>query len=62
MMCLVSSKFPGNLRVKWNRTDLNIRRRHSREPDLADLIHFVDEATLVNDPLFSKDALSGYVD
>ena len=33
------------------------------EPDFADLIHFVDdEATLTNDPLFSKDALSGYVD
>ena len=34
-----------------------------REPDFADLIHFVDdEATLVNNPLFSKDALSEYVD
>ena len=63
MMCLVPSKFPGNLKAKWNRTDLNIRRRHSREPDFADLIHFVDdEATLAHDPLFSKDALSGYVD
>ena len=42
---------------------MNIRRRHLREPDFADLIHFVDdEATLANDPLFSKDALSGYVD
>ena len=34
-----------------------------REPDFADLIHFVaDEARLANDPLFSKDTLSGYVD
>ena len=34
-----------------------------REPDFADLIHFVDdEATLAHDPLFSKDTLSGYVD
>ena len=34
-----------------------------RHPDFADLIHFFDdEATLANDPLFSKDALSGYVD
>ena len=34
-----------------------------REPDFADLIYFVaDEATLANDPLFSKDTLSGYVD
>ena len=63
MMYLVLSKLPGNSREKWNRTVLNIRRRHLREPDFADLIHFVDdEATLANDPLFSKDALSGYVD
>ena len=63
MMCLVLSKLLGNSREKWNRTVLNIRRRHLREPDFADLIHFVDdEATLANDPLFSKDALSGYVD
>ena len=63
MMCLVLSKLPRNSRDIWNRTVLNIRRRHLREPDFADLIHFVDdEATLANDPLFSKDALSGYVD
>ena len=63
MMCLVLSKLPGNLRDKWNRTVLNIKRRNLREPDFADLIHFVDdEATLVNDSLFSKNALSGYVD
>ena len=63
MMCLVLSKLPGNSREKWNRTVLKIRRRHLREPDFADLIHFVDdEATFTNDPLFLKDALSGYVD
>ena len=63
MICLVLSKLPGNLREKWNRTVLNIRTRHLREPDFADLIHIVDdEGTLANDPLFSKDALSGYVD
>ena len=63
IMCLVLSKLPGISREKWNRTVLNIRRRHLREPDFADLIHFVDdEATVANDPLFSKDALSAYVD
>ena len=63
MMCLVLSKLPGNLREKWNRTVLNIKRRNLREPDFADLIHFVDdEATLANHPFFSKNALSGYVD
>ena len=41
---------------------MNIRR-HLRELDFADLIHFVDnEATLANDALFSKEAFSGYVD
>ena len=63
MMCLVLSKLPGHIRERWNRSVMSIRRRYSREPDFADLIHFVeDEATLVNDPLFSKEALSGYVD
>ena len=34
-----------------------------READFADIIHFVDDkATLANEPLFSKEALSGYVD
>ena len=33
-----------------------------RDPDFADLIHFVvDEATLGNNLLFSKEALIGYV-
>ena len=63
MMCLLLSKLPGNIREIWNRNVMNIRRRHLREPDFADLIHFVDdEATLSNDPLFFKEAFSGYVD
>ena len=38
---------------------MNIRQRHVREPDLADIIHFVDnKAALANNPLFSKEALS----
>ena len=42
---------------------MSIQRRYSKEPDFSDLIHFVeDEATLVNDPLFLKEALSGCVD
>ena len=63
MMCLVLSKLPGHTRERWNRSVMSIRRRYSREPDFDDLIHFVeDKATLVNDLLFSKEALSGYVD
>ena len=52
------SKLLGNIREKWNKNAMNIRRRHSREADFADLIHFVDdEAKLGNDPLFSKEVL-----
>ena len=53
----------GAIKVTWNKTAVNIRRRHLRKPDFADIIHFVDdEATLANDPLFSKEALSGFLD
>ena len=63
MMCLVLSKLLGHTRERWNRSVMFIQRRYSREPDFADLIHFIeDEATLVYDSLFSKEALSGYVD
>ena len=63
MMCLVLSKLPGNIRGKWNRNFMNIRRRHLTEQEFADLIHFIDdEAALANDPLFSKEAFIGYVD
>ena len=63
MMCLVLSKLLGHTRERWNRSVMSIQMRYSREPDFADLIHFIEgETTLVYDPLFSKEALSGYVD
>ena len=62
MMCLALSKLSGNSRGKWNRTVLKIRRGHLREPDFGIHTFVDDEATLSNDPLFSQDALSGYVD
>ena len=38
-----------------------LRRRDSREPTLIDLANFVeDEMTLVNDPLYSREAVSQY--
>ena len=62
LVFLVLSKLPGNPREKVTRNVMNIRRRHLREPDFADLIHFVDDkAILANNTLFSKEALSGYV-
>ena len=46
----------------WNRTAYNIRKRQECEPSLSDLIEFVDqETTLVNDPMFSREALECYM-
>ena len=52
MVCLLLSKQPGHIKERWNRSVMQ------REPDFADLIHlFEDEATLVNDTLFSNDTV-----
>ena len=52
MVCLLLSKQPGHIKERWNRSAMQ------REPDFADLIHlFEDEATLVNDTLFSNDTV-----
>ena len=40
-----------------------IKQIHLTELNFTDIIHFVDyEATLANDPLFSIEVLSGYID
>ena len=40
-----------------------MRRKHSREPQLFDLTNFVeDEMTLASDPLYSRDAVSQYIE
>ena len=40
-----------------------MRRMHSREPQLFDLANFVeDKMTLVSDPLYSRDAVSQYIE
>ena len=63
IMCMLLSKLPGNARDKWSRNVLTIRRRHKREPDLTDFIHFVnDETLIVSDPIFSKEAVEQYSD
>ena len=52
MVCLLLSKQPGHIKERWNRSAMQ------REPDFADPIHlFEDEATLVNDTLFSNDTV-----
>ena len=61
MLCMLIANLPGGLIDRWNRNVQAIRKRHLREPDLQDLISFVEEETvLMNDPLFSREALHEY--
>ena len=61
MLCMLISKLPGGLIDRWNRNVQAVRKRYLREPDIQDLINFVEEETvLMNDPLFSREALHEY--
>ena len=61
ILCMLISKLPGGIIERWNRKVLNIRRRQVREPTLDDTIDFIEEETiLINDPLFSREALANY--
>ena len=61
-LCILVSKLPGSLRDRWNRKVQVVRRSFGREPCLSDFASFVhEETTLVNDLIFSKDALLEYV-
>ena len=63
IICTVLSKLPLHLQDRWNRNTLQFQRKFSKEPQLIDLTNFVeDEITLVNDPLYSRDAVNQYVD
>ena len=58
ILCVLVSKLPGGLRDRWNRTVQGIRRSYGREPCLSDFSGFVKEETiLVNDPIFSREAV-----
>ena len=62
-LCSLITKLPRNTRDRWNRGVLNLRRHEQRKPELADLREFVEEeVVLVNDPLFSNEALKEYTD
>ena len=55
---MLLSKLPGKLRDRWNREVYSIRAKHSREPELKDLINYVDqETTLVSGPLIFKEVV-----
>ena len=63
IICMILAKLPLHLQDRWNRSTLLLRRKDSREPTLIDLANFVeDEVTLVNDPLYSREAVSQYVE
>ena len=56
------SKLPSGLGDRWSRTVQGIRRSYGREPCLSDFSGFVKKETiLVNDPMFSREAVQEYV-
>ena len=58
-ICTIIMKLPVHSRDKWNKNALIIRRHKHREPQLDDVLEFVDEeCTLANDPLYSREALN----
>ena len=62
MLCMLILKLSGGLMDRWNKTVKAIRRKQIRELDLQDSIQFVGkETTLMNDPLFSREALHEYI-
>ena len=61
IICLLLSKLPGVLLGRWNRGVFHMGRNSTMEPSLSHLILFIDEeTTLLNDSLFSRDAVSKY--
>ena len=61
VLCMLLSKLSGNLRHKWVQLVMKVRRKDQREATLCDFVDFIREGTmLVNDPLFSKEAIEQY--
>ena len=53
MLCMLISKLAEGLMDWWNRTVQAIRKKQIKEPDIQDLIQFVEEETnLMNDLFF----------
>ena len=60
---MLLSKLPGKIRDKWVRAVMDVRTKEHREGNLGDFIKLIHEETmLVNDPLFSKEAVDPYTD
>ena len=61
MICMLISKPPGEIMEKYNRKVLNIRRCQVRQSTLNYMTNFKEKETmLINDPLFSHEALADY--
>ena len=61
VICMILAKIQGYLQDRWNRNVQKIRKVQMREPGLTDLTKFFeDEMVLVNDPLFSREAVGQY--
>ena len=55
------SKLPGGIMERWKRSVLKIGSHQHQEPNLKDITEFVeDETILMNDPLFSREALGEF--
>ena len=60
---MLLSKLPGGTRDKWSRRVLFIRKKQRKEPGVADFIDFVnDENLIVNDRVFSKEAVEQHIE
>ena len=56
-------KLLGKIRDKWVRAVMEVKKNEHREGTLGDFIKLIHEETmLVNDPLFSKEAVDPYTD
>ena len=61
IICLLLSKLSGVLLDRWNKRVFKMRTNSIMEPNLLDLILFInEETTILNDPLFSRDAIAQY--
>ena len=62
ILCMLTSKLPSDIMERWNREVLKIRRQQYQESNLEDFTKYVeDEAILMSDLLFSRQALSEYL-
>ena len=61
VLCILRSKLPRELMDRWKRSVQDIRRKYTSEPDLLGLLQLVEEEmVLMNDSLFSREALHEY--